>query len=82
MYQRYAQDLGKLMKKLIHHFEGEEHQLREFYENQVSELSSELKRYQTLISNTEIVDPKVPQQQFLSNEKMKWVTKKKLKLRI
>lgn len=65
------------MRMLVKYFEEEEQRSKAFYENRLSELTSELARYQKSICDTEAADPESPQQQAKLREKMKWVMKKK-----
>lgn len=60
-------DLGELLRNCIKFFENDEKQMKEYYEQRLNELGSELKRYQELCGESGANDL-VTRQQALFNK--------------
>lgn len=73
LYDRYVRDLSDLLRNCIKHFEHDEKQMKEYYEQRLSEFGSELKRYQSSGDSgaADLVTRHQHQQQALLLDKMK-----------
>lgn len=73
IYDRYVRALSHLLQKLYKSVDREERQMKAFYEEQLNDLNSELKRYQQSGGDSQAADPVTPQQVL----DMKWVRGRK-----